>query len=257
MNYLKVYCNLVRKAENRTLPEGYIEKHHIFPKSIFGKNDRVVALTAKEHYIAHALLEKVCIQRYGLKHYKTIKMNHAHTMMGSRGEYKNSRLYESAKLRKSEMGFSDEHRRNLSIAGSGERHWFYGRKHTPETIEKMRIASKNRSPEYLKKLSASQKNRKHTQETREKLSIIAKNRSPEIKAKTSGENHQLACWWKITFADGRSIEQCGLSNWTKENGYDCAATRRVASGKSKTHKDIVKVEKLESKPTRHFQKTHI
>jgi len=37
MNYLKVYCNLIRKAENRTPPEGYTEKHHIFPKSIFGR----------------------------------------------------------------------------------------------------------------------------------------------------------------------------------------------------------------------------
>ena len=81
------------------------------------------------------------------------------------------------------------------------------------------------------------------------MRISAKNRSTETKEKMSGENHQLSCWWRVTFADGRSVEQCGLSNWAKENGYDCAATRRVSSGKSKTHKDIVKVEKLESKPT--------
>jgi hypothetical protein len=121
----------------------------------------------------------------------------------------------------------------------------------------MRISSKNRSPEYLKKLSECGKNRKHTQETREKLSIIARNRSAETKEKMCGENHQLSCWWRITFADGRSVEQCGLSNWAKENGYDCAAVRRVSSGKSKTHKDIVKVEKLDCKPTRHSLKTHI
>ena len=35
MNYLKAYCNLIRKAEHRVLPEGYTEKHHIFPKSIY------------------------------------------------------------------------------------------------------------------------------------------------------------------------------------------------------------------------------
>jgi hypothetical protein len=249
MNYLKVYCNLIRKAENRTPPEGYTEKHHTFPKSIFGNNSRLVALTAKEHYIAHTLLEKVCIYRYGVKHSRTRKMNYAHTMMGAMGKYNNSRLYESARIRKSEMGFSAEHRKKLSIAGSGELHWFYGKKHSPETIEKMRISSKNRSPEYLKKLSERGKNRKHTQETIEKIRISAKNRSAETKEKMSGENHQLSCWWRITFADGRSVEQCGLSNWAKENGYDCAATRRVSSGKSKTHKDIVKVEKLESKPT--------
>ena len=153
MNYLKVYCNLIRKAENRTPPEGYTEKHHTFPKSIFGNNSRLVVLTAKEHYIAHTLLEKVCIYRYGVKHSRTRKMNYAHTMMGAMGKYNNSRLYESARIRKSEMGFSAEHRKKLSIAGSGELHWFYGKKHSPETIEKMRISSKNRSPEYLKKLS--------------------------------------------------------------------------------------------------------
>lgn len=58
MNYLKVYCNLIRKAQQRQVVEGYIEKHHIFPISIFGKNNKIVVLTAKEHYIAHALLEK-------------------------------------------------------------------------------------------------------------------------------------------------------------------------------------------------------
>ena len=31
-------------------------------------------LTAREHYIAHALLEKAFITRYGLHHYKTKKM---------------------------------------------------------------------------------------------------------------------------------------------------------------------------------------
>ena len=77
MNYLKVYCNLIRKAENRTLPEGYKEKHHTFPKSIFGKNKRVVVLTAREHYIAHLLLWKICEKRYGSKNQKTIKMFYA------------------------------------------------------------------------------------------------------------------------------------------------------------------------------------
>ena len=36
MNYLKIYCNLIRKAENRTPPEGYTEKHHTFPKNSCG-----------------------------------------------------------------------------------------------------------------------------------------------------------------------------------------------------------------------------
>lgn len=104
MNYLKVYCNLIRKAENRTLPEGYTEKHHTFPKSIFGKNNRIVVLTAREHYIAHALLEKICIQRYGIHHQKTKKMIYAFWGMNNQKSnlqerYFNSKLYEGARIR--------------------------------------------------------------------------------------------------------------------------------------------------------------
>jgi len=40
MNYLKHYCNLIRKAENRAYLEGYVEEHHIFPISIYGENKR-------------------------------------------------------------------------------------------------------------------------------------------------------------------------------------------------------------------------
>jgi general stress protein YciG len=122
MNYLKHYCNLIRKAEKRTPPEGYTEKHHVFPKSIFGKNSRIVKLTAKEHYVAHALLERICIQRYGENHWKSKKMNHAHILMrgvGNRKEiYYNSYIYEGAKIRNSKIltGFfalSEEEQRKI------------------------------------------------------------------------------------------------------------------------------------------------
>lgn len=102
MNYLKVYCNLIRKAENRNLPEDYTEKHHTFPVSIFGKNKRIAILTAREHYIAHVLLEKIYIKRYGLYDKRTIKMTYAHHMMkitnkGNKKRYYNSYLYQNLK----------------------------------------------------------------------------------------------------------------------------------------------------------------
>ena len=100
MNYLKVYCNLIRKAENRIPPDGYTEKHHIFPVSIYGENNKIIVLTAREHYIAHTLLEKICIKRYGLNDQKTIKMVYAHTSMKANGNYVNSYLYESARIRR-------------------------------------------------------------------------------------------------------------------------------------------------------------
>ena len=102
MNYLKVYCNLIRKAENRTPPEGYTEKHHTFPKGIFGDNDRIVVLTPREHYITHLLLEQICIKRYGVGDKNTRKMTLACIMMRNRSEKYNSHLYEQVRKRHSE-----------------------------------------------------------------------------------------------------------------------------------------------------------
>jgi hypothetical protein len=160
MNYLKHYCNLIRKAENRIQPEGYTEKHHTFPKSIFGKNNRVVVLTAREHYVAHALLEKIFIKRYGLYGYYTKKMIHAHCMMKS-GNYYNSYLYEFARIRRSVIMEKNDFRvgkkhnentkekikekalaRNINLAG--EKNGMFGKKHTLESKKKMSEANNNK-----------------------------------------------------------------------------------------------------------------
>ena len=144
MNYLKVYCNLIRKAENRTLVEGYTEKHHTFPISIFGKNKRVVVLTAREHYIAHALLERICIKRYGLNHYRTKKMTYAFWIMCNRNSNQNSYLYEELKIR----------RNNILKNLYGEKNSFFGKKHTEETKEKMRAKKlSNKTKEKLSEIN--------------------------------------------------------------------------------------------------------
>jgi hypothetical protein len=180
MNYLKIYCNLIRKAENRTPPEGYTEKHHIFPKSIFGKNNRIVVLTAREHYIAHALLERICIKRYGVNHWKTIKMTLAHSGMKGNSGYINSYLYEGARMRRSEfmkgkkyglgLKHTEKTRKKMSEMRKGLKwwnngvvdvrslecpgnEWVNGRlkvktglKHTEETKEKIRSKCIGRKP---------------------------------------------------------------------------------------------------------------
>jgi hypothetical protein len=106
MNYLKVYCNLIRKAEQRGYTKKkakelgiYVEGHHTFPISIFGKNERIVYLTAREHYIAHLLLEKIYIKRYGVGDEKTRKMTFVCIMMKNRDVKYNSHLYEQVRVR--------------------------------------------------------------------------------------------------------------------------------------------------------------
>jgi very-short-patch-repair endonuclease len=72
---------------------------------------------------------------------------------------------------------SEESRRKLSIACSGERHWAFGKKMKPESIEKARQAKigKSLSEEHKKKISVLFKGRKLSTETRKKLSAITKN----------------------------------------------------------------------------------
>lgn len=85
MNYLKCYCKLIRAAEKRNWKrkniDFYIEEHHIFPISIYGKNGRIVGLTPREHFLAHWLLYKICMKRYGLRNNKTFSMGSAFAMM--------------------------------------------------------------------------------------------------------------------------------------------------------------------------------
>jgi hypothetical protein len=148
MNYLKVYCNLIRKAEKRTPPEGYTEKHHTFPKGLFGKNDRIVIFTSREHYIAHLLLEKICIKRYGIGDERTKKMTLACFLMRNRSEKYNSHLYEQVRKRYSE---------NMKERMGGENNPSYGVPCSEEKKQKIR-------EKHLGK--------KASQETRDKMSKV-------------------------------------------------------------------------------------
>jgi hypothetical protein len=90
VNYLGQYVKLIRKAEQRGWTKKsapcYVEKHHPFIRAIFGDNDRVVYLTGREHVVAHLLLFKACLKRYGKRHWKTWKAATAATAMGIIGK---------------------------------------------------------------------------------------------------------------------------------------------------------------------------
>ena len=55
--YTKWYNRIITVAQNRTI-DGYVERHHIIPKSLGGNNSKnnIVRLTAREHFICHLLL---------------------------------------------------------------------------------------------------------------------------------------------------------------------------------------------------------
>jgi hypothetical protein len=107
----------MRKAEYRGWTKKsapcYVEEHHIFIKAIFGKNERVVYLTAREHFIAHLLLWKACRKRYGVQHWKTAKTAKAVQAMSMKSQFtlnrQTGRLYEIAKKANSEGMSGDLH----------------------------------------------------------------------------------------------------------------------------------------------------
>lgn len=61
MDYKLCYDRLIQNAKERNVVDGYVEVHHIIPKSHGGSDDNsnLVKLTAREHYIAHLLLVKI------------------------------------------------------------------------------------------------------------------------------------------------------------------------------------------------------
>lgn len=72
MDYQKIYNQIVNRARSRKL-EGYVERHHILPKSMGGSNakENLVDLTAREHFICHVLLAKI----HGGKMWMAVKGN--------------------------------------------------------------------------------------------------------------------------------------------------------------------------------------
>lgn len=188
MNYLRVYINLIRKSQNQSKPNIY-EKHHVFPKSVYGKNNYVVKLSPRQHYVAHALLYKAFKSRYGSNHPKTFKMMCAFNAMHSKNqEYKyiNSRLYE--RLRK-----------DFSESISGINNPFYGKIHTEETKQKMKgpkpdIRGKNH---YLWGKTVSDQTRKKQSDAKkgDKNPMFGKQISDSHRKKLSktkaGKNHPM------------------------------------------------------------------
>jgi len=155
--------------------------------------------------------------------------------------------------------FSEESKRKISERQTCEGNSFYGRTHSIETRDKIAATKIGipRSKETIEKIRNANLGKTMSQEVRDKISnslrgdkhyMFGKSLSQETRDKISigisGENNPRSKWWKITFADGRVIEQCGLANWSKQNGYNVGCICGMSKGIRKRHKDIISVEKL-------------
>jgi hypothetical protein len=186
MNHALTYSKLIAKAKARVCVDGYVERHHILPKALGGTDDssNIVALTAREHFIAHFLLAKM----HGGS------MWHAVTIMSKDGRI-NSRLFEIARKKLSEKMIgnsltlgrkaSDEERLKMSLSRKGKA----GRPVSEETKKKLSVinSGKKLTEECKAKISASQKGLKKPEGHGAKISasLKGKSRPNEVKQKIS------------------------------------------------------------------------
>jgi hypothetical protein len=87
--YKRTYDRLMERARGRVKEKGVHENHHIIPRSMGGSNEKsnIVALTYKEHFLAHWLLAKFTMGR------DQIKMLNALYYISKAGpDHKNRRL---------------------------------------------------------------------------------------------------------------------------------------------------------------------
>jgi hypothetical protein len=157
VNYAAAYDRLISRARGRNR-HGYMERHHVLPKCMGGTDEKgnLVLLTAKEHFIAHKLLARMHPDVYGLWQ--------ALVAMGRLAGYK-SRIFASERARAAELRrnfrYGAESKAKMSQSAKargrngmetefkpGKQPWNaglppekshrYGKKHSPETIERMR-----------------------------------------------------------------------------------------------------------------------
>jgi len=96
MNYQRIYNELIINRQNNPLPkEIYTEKHHIIPKSLGGSNNKsnIVALSAREHFIAHWLLAKI----YGGKMWSAFFLMCRSSSSSAKGISAKSYVYSNAR----------------------------------------------------------------------------------------------------------------------------------------------------------------
>ncbi|QAU04483.1 homing endonuclease [Vibrio phage Va1] len=133
--YLRWYYNIINRAfldkDNRN--KQYHEMHHIKMKSLGGK--MVVPLTPREHFLAHFIYKHYKVHGNTNQKIKSARAFKAMTFCSP----DNIERYTSHSFEYARLAF------NKSI--QGEKHPFYGKKHTPETREKISKILNNMSPE--------------------------------------------------------------------------------------------------------------
>lgn len=198
MNYQKIYNDLISRAQAREPLSEYKETHHIIPRCMGGSDDKenLVELTAREHFIAHAILSKIypvksvifaffmmCNMKGTKKrHYKVHSKIYAHAKKLNSQFRKGTVISEETRLKMSKaktgLRLTEETKHKISAATKG-------RAKSEETKKKMR---KPKTEEAKKNIAAAKvsvlnpmygtisptRDVPHTKETRDLISLRTK-----------------------------------------------------------------------------------
>lgn len=149
MNYKRIHDSIISNALARDIHEGIkYERHHILPRCMGGGNepDNIVKLLPREHVLIHILLYKI---------YKTGNLAYAVTAMRMNTKYSsrpNSKIIAEARIEAAKY-FSENY--------SGVNHNWYGKKHSEDTKNKIRIKAigRKKGPIGVEKTASSKRRR--------------------------------------------------------------------------------------------------
>lgn len=210
--YSNWYFNIIdagleRNWTKKTAPV-YVEGHHICPKSLI-KNDDIVYLTAKEHFICHLLLPKM-LEGKDKDSMLYALWNISHHMKDLRKIKINSSIYNTLKEQYSKMVSEKNSGKNNPIYGLiGNKHPAFGYKHTEE------------HKKYIKSLTSGTNNPMYGKKHQE--SFYTK----------KCKNYSFIC-------NNEKIDVFNLRKFCRINNLDQGAMTRVNAGRQITHKGYSK-----------------
>lgn len=171
--YTRWYLGIVSSAQSRAPVQGYIERHHVIPRSFGGTDSKsnIVVLTAKEHFICHLLLTKMVSGQ--LKSKAQLALHKMCQISKNQNRYiASAAIYQIV-------------RKACSEATSGQNNSMFGRIRTKEEKRKISESVKRinalrgkrvLTDEHKQKIASSRNGKKHSLETKEHLSKIRKGR---------------------------------------------------------------------------------
>lgn len=219
MDHHAVYNRIIENARTREIDTSvYYERHHIVPRALGGTDDdsNLVHLTAREHFMCHALLVHMHTGQ------AQRKMMWALNAMQMNKERFNARLYERMRHEYvNPMHDAETKAKHAEAMRKRDNVGMTGRKHTEETRRKMREA---RAKQVI------------TEETKRKISEYRKRESQD-------PNYVNGCrvGWYVTpwgrfksltlAAEGQPCTRISIKSWCRINN-DKKVSRLNLRGKS-------------------------